>query len=118
MMDKMVGDQGSTSQRSWRQNLAQGKFCRQLRWLVEDRKSTRLNSSNANISYAVFCLKKKNNTREGISRNRAHLHFEINFLLNPKLHIWYPKQDPKAPPFGDLNSKNIIGLNPAAFSRT
>src|SRR3712207_7699027 len=29
------------------------------RWL--DRKSTRLNSSHANISYAVFCLKKKKN---------------------------------------------------------
>src|SRR5258707_2827491 len=30
----------------------------------EDRKSTRLNSSHANISYAVFCLKKK--TQKGI----------------------------------------------------
>src|SRR3712207_8779838 len=29
--------------------------------LFEDRKSTRLNSSHANISYAVFCLKKKKN---------------------------------------------------------
>src|SRR5690625_3068927 len=28
---------------------------------VEDRKSTRLNSSHVAISYAVFCLKKKNN---------------------------------------------------------
>src|SRR3712207_8205450 len=28
-------------------------------WLCADRKSTRLNSSHANISYAVFCLKKK-----------------------------------------------------------
>src|SRR3712207_8612527 len=28
--------------------------------LTLDRKSTRLNSSHANISYAVFCLKKKN----------------------------------------------------------
>src|SRR3712207_7933188 len=28
-----------------------------------DRKSTRLNSSHANISYAVFCLKKKKTTR-------------------------------------------------------
>src|SRR5882757_10567191 len=27
--------------------------------LIPDRKSTRLNSSHANISYAVFCLKKK-----------------------------------------------------------
>src|SRR3712207_8008564 len=31
----------------------EGEQCR------EDRKSTRLNSSHANISYAVFCLKKK-----------------------------------------------------------
>src|SRR3712207_6998847 len=29
----------------------------------EDRKSTRLNSSHANISYAVFCLKKKKRKR-------------------------------------------------------
>src|SRR3712207_8414203 len=34
-----------------------------------DRKSTRLNSSHANISYAVFCLKKKNN--EPYDRIRA-----------------------------------------------
>src|SRR3712207_7963777 len=32
--------------------------------LAVDRKSTRLNSSHANISYAVFCLKKKTNTAE------------------------------------------------------
>src|SRR3712207_7421802 len=30
---------------------------------AEDRKSTRLNSSHANISYAVFCLKKKKKNR-------------------------------------------------------
>src|SRR3712207_2956586 len=29
------------------------------RLIIVDRKSTRLNSSHANISYAVFCLKKK-----------------------------------------------------------
>src|SRR5688572_31605685 len=28
-------------------------------WQTEDRKSTRLNSSHSQISYAVFCLKKK-----------------------------------------------------------
>src|SRR3712207_7652976 len=33
---------------------------RELEWVrSKDRKSTRLNSSDANISYAVFCLKKK-----------------------------------------------------------
>src|SRR3712207_8156272 len=35
--------------------------CRLVGMQVQgDRKSTRLNSSHANISYAVFCLKKKN----------------------------------------------------------
>src|SRR3712207_8751665 len=34
---------------------------------VEDRKSTRLNSSHANISYAVFCLKKKNTSEDMFS---------------------------------------------------
>src|SRR5438445_7955456 len=53
--------------------LALRVFCRRGRrhgrrgrcFAVQDRKSTRLNSSHANISYAVFCLKKKkitNNT--------------------------------------------------------
>src|SRR3712207_8506287 len=36
-----------------------------------DRKSTRLNSSHANISYAVFCLKKKKKNKT--SYNNSHL---------------------------------------------
>src|SRR3712207_7870156 len=36
-----------------------GTFAVQIAKSFEDRKSTRLNSSHANISYAVFCLKKK-----------------------------------------------------------
>src|SRR3712207_8223768 len=42
--------------------ICSGNSDRQVRAIaeeVEDRKSTRLNSSHANISYAVFCLKKK-----------------------------------------------------------
>src|SRR3712207_7720652 len=35
---------------------------------LQDRKSTRLNSSHANISYAVFCLKKKTKIRINIKR--------------------------------------------------
>src|SRR3712207_7417121 len=37
-----------------------------------DRKSTRLNSSHANISYAVFCLKKKKN-QQNILINLYHI---------------------------------------------
>src|SRR5258707_6769890 len=38
--------------------------CRSAREASIDRKSTRLNSSHANISYAVFCLKKKKKYNE------------------------------------------------------
>src|SRR3712207_7078722 len=52
--------------------------CRDL----ADRKSTRLNSSHANISYAVFCLKKKKlivnnfNTNKLVSRNENIQHIQ------------------------------------------
>src|SRR5258707_8882221 len=38
---------------------SEGVVVKGLIKIVRDRKSTRLNSSHANISYAVFCLKKK-----------------------------------------------------------
>src|SRR5947209_12429439 len=38
---------------------------------AQDRKSTRLNSSHANISYAVFCLKKKKKRRQERRSNRS-----------------------------------------------
>src|SRR5689334_23546211 len=38
-----------------------------------DRKSTRLNSSHSSISYAVFCLKKKNNEMTLIVERHRHL---------------------------------------------
>src|SRR3712207_7428979 len=41
--------------------------------LRADRKSTRLNSSHANISYAVFCLKKKK-----ICKNAKHDHIHTD----------------------------------------
>src|SRR3712207_8290437 len=47
---------------------APGRCCnRRIAHPSEDRKSTRLNSSHANLSYAVFCLK-KNKTTAGTAR--------------------------------------------------
>src|SRR5690348_18058727 len=45
---------------------------------VEDRKSTRLNSSHPSISYAVFCLKKKKKnkyTRQESYTKTRHVHY-------------------------------------------
>src|SRR5437867_7980650 len=43
--------------------------CRRHRLLFQDRKSTRLNSSHRTISYAVFCLKKKNEENNNSTLN-------------------------------------------------
>src|SRR5256886_5928605 len=48
---------------------------------VRDRKSTRLNSSHSQISYAVFCLKKKINTRDSSTTT-----FFIKLLAPLRLH--------------------------------
>src|ERR1043166_9748740 len=63
----------------------------------------------------IAVMGRSSNTREGISRDRAHLHFEINFMMNRHFYRWYPKKDPKAPDFGNFNGQNFIGIDPAAF---
>src|SRR5688572_31353074 len=47
---------------------------------LQDRKSTRLNSSHSQISYAVFCLKKK---KKFISIPLNHTEFKIDLLSKP-----------------------------------
>src|SRR3712207_6954219 len=60
-LDATTGGRGM-----WRHLVSARRCCREARPVPvtiachADRKSTRLNSSHANISYAVFCLKKKN----------------------------------------------------------
>src|SRR5436309_5182528 len=51
-----------------------------LNEISEDRKSTRLNSSHVKISYAVFCLKKKN---KQVQMDDCY------FSRNGRFGIWY-----------------------------
>src|SRR2546430_4143169 len=51
-----------------------------------DRKSTRLNSSHSQISYAVFCLKKKTNHRDGTPFRGIFPDFGIRLLHTPARH--------------------------------
>src|SRR5947209_9717340 len=55
-----------------------GFFQRRAQRACSDRKSTRLNSSHANISYAVFCLKKKKNTKNTDNNNNTHSYIETS----------------------------------------
>src|SRR2546430_7795792 len=59
-----------------------------------DRKSTRLNSSHSQISYAVFCLKKKKHHDQS-SQHRVH---EVGDSLN----LEYPPSSSYAPPVDDI----------------
>src|SRR3712207_8715818 len=54
-------------------NSAMSEIVKRLRTRrAKDRKSTRLNSSHANISYAVFCLKKKKRRSNAYTLIRRH----------------------------------------------
>src|SRR5436305_7693966 len=55
--------------------------------LEKDRKSTRLNSSHVRISYAVFCLKKKNKTRRE-ARRESYLRTARSWLTLLHSRIW------------------------------
>src|SRR5688572_31751343 len=50
----------------------------------EDRKSTRLNSSHSQISYAVFCLKKKKKNIKKIKKKITKKKMKIRLLMNQK----------------------------------
>src|SRR5690349_23714968 len=50
---------------------------RDARGAPEDRKSTRLNSSHVEISYAVFCLKKKKNAAQASCALKPISHFAL-----------------------------------------
>lgn len=55
------------------------------------------------------------NTREGISKDRAHLHFELNLLVNERFAAWYKKTYPKQRnDHGGWNGQNFLGLDPRA----
>jgi murein DD-endopeptidase MepM/ murein hydrolase activator NlpD len=53
------------------------------------------------------------NTREGISKDRAHLHFELNLLVNERFSSWFRKANPKQRnDHGGWNGQNFLGLDP------
>jgi murein DD-endopeptidase MepM/ murein hydrolase activator NlpD len=53
------------------------------------------------------------NTHEGISKDRAHVHFELNLLANEHYASWHKKNLPdQRNDHGDWNGQNLLGLDP------
>jgi peptidoglycan LD-endopeptidase LytH len=53
------------------------------------------------------------NTKQGISKDRAHVHFELDLLLNDRFPIWYRNTFPgQRNDHGAWSGLNLIGLDP------
>jgi peptidoglycan LD-endopeptidase LytH len=53
------------------------------------------------------------NTHEGISKDRAHVHFEINLLVNDQFEAWYKRRFPdQRNDHGRWNGQNLLGIDP------
>lgn len=61
----------------------------------------------------IATLGRSTNTREGISKERAHVHFELNLLINDRFAGWYKKNFPtQRNDHGLWNGQNLVGLDP------
>ena len=59
---------------------------------------------------AVAVMGRTANTRQSISKDRAHLHFELNLLVNDRFAGWYKKTFPdQRNDHGDWNGQNLLG---------
>ena len=63
----------------------------------------------------IAVLGRTANTSQGISKDRAHLHFELNFLINERFAAWHNKFMRGAKnDHGGWNGQNLLGLDPQA----
>lgn len=64
----------------------------------------------------VALMGRTSNTREQISKDRAHLHFELNLFVNDRFSGWYKKFLPtQRNDHGEYNGLNLLGLDPRAL---
>lgn len=61
----------------------------------------------------IATMGRTSNTRERISKERAHVHFELNFLVNDRFSAWHKRNYPgQRDDHGMWNGQNMIGLDP------
>ena len=64
------------------------------------------------VGEIIATMGRTTNTRERISQERAHVHFEINLLLSDRFSAWYKKHHPKDPDdHGMWNGNNLVGID-------
>lgn len=66
----------------------------------------------------IATMGRTTNTKEGISKERAHVHFELDFAVNDRFASWYRKKFPdQRNDHGDWNGQNLIAIDPLPILR-
>jgi murein DD-endopeptidase MepM/ murein hydrolase activator NlpD len=61
----------------------------------------------------IAVMGRSSNTRSGISRERAHVHFELNLFYNDRFSLWFKKHYPhEHDDHGIWNGQNLVGIDP------
>jgi murein DD-endopeptidase MepM/ murein hydrolase activator NlpD len=61
----------------------------------------------------IATMGRTSNTREQISKDRAHVHFELNLFINDDFPAWFKKNSPgERNDHGLWNGQNMLGLDP------
>lgn len=64
----------------------------------------------------IAILGRTANTHEGISKERAHVHFELNLFVNDRFPAWHKQKLPgQRNDHGPWNGQNLLGLDPRAI---
>lgn len=64
-------------------------------------------------SEQIGVMGRTSNTAQAISRDRAHVHFELNFLINDRFAAWYRKHRVgQRNDHGDWNGQNLVAIDP------
>jgi murein DD-endopeptidase MepM/ murein hydrolase activator NlpD len=66
----------------------------------------------------VGIMGRTSNTASVIGKDRAHVHFEIDLIVNDRFADWVHRQDPRArDDHGAWNGRNLLGIDPAEALR-
>jgi hypothetical protein len=61
----------------------------------------------------IAIMGRTSNTSERISKDRAHVHFELNLFYNDHFAIWFKRRNPsERNDHGNFNGQNLVGIDP------
>jgi murein DD-endopeptidase MepM/ murein hydrolase activator NlpD len=61
----------------------------------------------------IAIMGRTSNTHERITRERAHVHFELNLFYNDRFDAWFKRRNPtERNDHGDWNGQNLVGFDP------